>query len=125
MKQLTWEEFLALDLVGRDLVNEDSLIGLTARGPIGVVTAHGGRITIEMFWTAVSTNPLAPAIEYRWASAGPRRVALDQQRSAPPNRRPDGSIVFSVPYCGTVTILPEGDRLDPARVEGLADQPAA
>ena len=129
MGQLTWEAFLALDLVGRDLVNDDTAPGLGfgyQRGPIsGIVVGEHG-IVIRLRWSAALVNPTAPDAEQRWAfHSSPNSVGVNPMFSAPPVIHDDGRITFAIPYCGTVTILPEGDRLDPRRVEGLQEQPAA
>ena len=121
MKQLTWEEFLSLDLVGRDLVNDDrKLCGGLARGPITGIEKGDDCISVTQRWAADLVNPDAPAAEHRWVFLrSPGAVGVNPAFIAPPVQHPDGRIMFLIPFCGLVTILPEGDHLDPKTVESL------
>mgnify|MGYP001609817495 CR=1 FL=1 len=127
VQQLTWEAFLALHLVGRDLVNDDrKLCGGIARGPITAINASDGRIDIRQRWVADLKDPLAPAAQQRWRFLrNETGGSVDPAYAQPPVMHPDGRIEFTIPYCGTATILPLEDRLDPTKVEGLPAQSAA
>ncbi|MDO8622537.1 MAG: hypothetical protein Q7R80_04875 [bacterium] len=119
LQHTTWEAVRELQLIGRDLVNNDPHLG-TARGPIsGIRVTDDGWVIITQQWTAKPVGALGPTPGVRWRFwQSPDHVSVVPQYS-PPTIRDDGRIEFSIPVCGTLTILPEGDRLDPAAVEGL------
>lgn len=133
IQRLTWDALRALNLVGRDIVQND--MGRHARGPIATVVTDGRIIKFRLRWFAELMNLVAIARDH----AAPRWVAfetcgtcgvwdfvtVDPETAGAPILREDGSIVLSVPYSGGYTILPEGDRLDPASVEGLPTQSPA
>lgn len=52
-KELSWEEFLALDLHNRDYVEYD--LGMELRGPIRRVKSNDEEITLTLGWLAQRT----------------------------------------------------------------------
>lgn len=125
MQQITWEALREMNLIGRDLVNHDPHLG-TARGPISEVrVTDEGWVVITMQWTARAFGSLGPAPTVQWRFLqSPDHVSVVPEFS-PPAIRNGGRIEFSIPTCGTLAILPEGDRLDPAVVEGFPTQSPA
>lgn len=113
MEDITWDDVLQMDLVGRYLILQE-IQGSTTCGPIDNVEDNEGFITFERRWVARKVG----GNEWRLTESDPemRKVGVSSRhQSAQPWLR-DGTLYFNIYFIGSSEILPVGQKI---MVEGL------